>query len=234
MHPNSASQEPLDLNFILSDPALEVELAPIAAPNIADAKKLAYVGSKSGPNERDSSAWFTPKKYVASVREALGGYISLDPFSSADANKVVDAHTYYTVLDDALAQNWSADAAFGTVFMNPPYGPPICQNAIAKFVSEFNAGAFSAGVILVNNATDTKWFHAAAASANAICLTHHRIAFWNADNKAVSGNTRGQAFLYFGQDVDTFAAAFADHGLVFTAHIAAAPTTGEPTFVLAA
>ena len=236
MRPNQASEDLLNLDFILNDPALEVELVPIEQPNVADARKLAYVGSISGPKERDSSAWFTPEKYVASVRQALGGFISLDPFSSEVANKVVDADVFYTVDDDAFTKDWAADAALGTVFMNPPYGPPICAKAIDKFVSEFEAGAFSAGIMLVNNCTETKWFHAAAASSNALCLTHHRIAFWNSDGKAQKGNTRGQVFFYFGQDVDLFATAFADHGRIYSDHIAAGPTTTgtEPTYTLVA
>ena len=45
---------------------------------------LAYTGSKPG-TKRDSNAWFTPAKYIDSVRAVLGT-IELDPFSSIEAN----------------------------------------------------------------------------------------------------------------------------------------------------
>jgi phage N-6-adenine-methyltransferase len=225
-------QEPFNFDFILDDPTLVVEILP---SNVADGKRLAYVGSISGPEARDSNAWFTPDKYLTSVRAALGGRVDLDPFSSAVANKVVDAENFYSVEDDAFTQDWAVHAAGGSVYMNPPYGSPLCARATAKFVAEFEAGSFAAGVILVNNATDTKWFHAAVVVASAMCLTDHRIAFWNADGKKMSGNTRGQAFLYFGDDIVAFGRAFAEHGHISFPLYPTQPTTEKsPTFILAA
>jgi hypothetical protein len=51
-------------------------------------------------------------------------------------------------------------------------------------------------------------------SADAICFPSKRIAFWNADGKAISGNTRGQMFLYFGHDRKAFRSVFGDLGVV--------------------
>ena len=68
------------------------------------------------------------------------------------------------------------------------------------------------GIILVNNATETKWFQTLLTNASSICFTNHRISFWNADGKVVSNNTRGQAFFYFGNHAEKFNAIFASHG----------------------
>lgn len=188
--------------------------------NAANAKKLGYIGRTPG-TERDSNAWFTPSEYIESARDALGGQINLDPFSSTHANKVVKADQFYTETDDAFSQDWSLDAngsprgnGSRTVFMNPPYSGKLCAEAVNRFIDEWEKGSFTAGVFLVNNATETKWFQRAFGSATAACFTHHRISFWNADGKKQSGNTRGQAFFYFGEDVEGFAEAFAKHGAI--------------------
>ncbi len=193
----------------------------IPQQNTASAKKLGYVGRTPG-TERDSNAWFTPSNYIEAVRSALGGVIHLDPFSSTAANAVVKAEQFYTEDDDAFAQDWNLDAngvkrASGqerTVFMNPPYSGKLCSEAVNMFIDEWNKGSFTQGVFLVNNATETKWFQRAFYNATAVCFTNHRISFWNADGKKMSGNTRGQAFFYFGKDTSEFKEAFAEHGVV--------------------
>jgi phage N-6-adenine-methyltransferase len=188
----------------------------------ASRTSLGYVGSVPGKATpgRDSDSWFTPTQYVTAARRALGGRIDLDPFSSDAANKVVKARVRWTAADDAFAQDWSnvpqgADGSV-TVFMNPPYSAGLCGQAITRFVEEFESGNITRGIVLVNNATDTRWFATAMSAASAVCFTDHRIAFWNADGKAVSGNTRGQAFLYYCSDdsVPSFAQAFSQFGHV--------------------
>ncbi|MFH0920581.1 MAG: hypothetical protein V1913_09485, partial [Fibrobacterota bacterium] len=51
-------------------------------------------------------------------------------------------------------------------------------------------------------------------NSTAICFTDHRISFWNADRKNVSGNTRGQAFFYFGEALGKFKNVFKKHGFI--------------------
>ena len=174
----------------------------------ANPNKLGYVGST--PGSRDSNAWFTPSKYLDSVRKALGGFIDLDPFSSAEANKVVQANKFYTEKEDAFNQSWKSK----TIFMNPPYSGKLCSEAVSKFLDEFSLGSFQSGIFLVNNSTETKWFQRALLAANAVCFTNHRISFWNADGKAMSGNTRGQAFFYFGKNTNKFQEEFQQYGQV--------------------
>lgn len=201
----------------------------------ADPRRLGYVGSvPQGP--RDSDAWFTPAKYVLAARQSLGGYISLDPFSSIEANKVVQADRFLTESDDAFKQDWfprvrTEDERPRTVWMNPPYGAGLVTDAVTLFLNHYQAGLFDRGIILVNNATETKWFQKALTRASALTLTNHRISFWNADGKAVSGNTRGQAFFFFGEDPGGFIQVFSDFGFSCPLPVASASseaTVGEP------
>lgn len=192
-----------------------------SSESAANASKLGYVGRQPGAT-RDSNAWFTPSEYIESARTALGGAIHLDPFSSAHANKVVKALAFYTEEDDAFSKDWSLDESGNkppagsarTVFMNPPYSGKLCSEAVTRFLDEWINKSFTAGIFLVNNATETKWFQRALREASAVCFTNHRISFWNADGKKMSGNTRGQAFFYFGDDTEAFAEAFQSHGSV--------------------
>jgi len=185
--------------------------------DIQIASKLAYVGSKPSQTKegRDSDAWFTPRKYIDSARSALGGNIDLDPFSDAAANKVVQASRIFTISDDALSRSWASigNQQEQTIWMNPPYGK-LCRAAVDKFLKEYEAGNFSSGIVLTNNATETKWFQALLTVASAICLTHHRIAFYNVDGKAISSNTRGQTFFYFGTKPSSFHEVFSEFGFV--------------------
>jgi phage N-6-adenine-methyltransferase len=170
----------------------------------ADPSRLAYAA-----RGRDSNAWFTPAKYVNAARAVLDG-IDLDPFSSEEANRVVKAKRFYSEKDDAFRKPWKARA----LWMNPPYAGAACKAAVLRFLEEWRSDSFQEAVFLVNNATETQWFQKALKAADAVCLTDHRIAFWNADGKAVSGNTRGQAFFYFGPNAQHFARAFAAFGAV--------------------
>ena len=81
--------------------------------------------------------------------------------------------------------------------MNPPYSRGVCQKATTRFIDEFNKKSFRAGVVLVNNMTDTVWFHDLWAHATRACFFKGRLSFMTADNKRESGNTRGQTLFLF-------------------------------------
>lgn len=136
------------------------------------------------PNSRRSDEWYTPDQYLAAVRTILGS-IDLDPFSCDIANLRVKAQRYWTEQTNAFLQpNWRAES----VFMNPPYSGGLVARAVVRFVEEYDAGAFPVGVVLCNNCTETLWFQRGLRAATAICFPAKRIAFYNEDNKHVSGN----------------------------------------------
>ena len=203
---------PLTLRSSTTTPLADV--LPLFDTNRANPARLGYVGRSPLKERRDGDSWFTPAEYLASVR-AVMGEIDLDPFTSVKANEIVRASHVMTLERSAFEHSWKVCKA-ARVFMNPPYSAGLCGRAIDRFLNQYEAKAFVEAIVLVNNATDTRWFAALVDRCAAICFTDHRISFWNADRKNVSGNTRGQAFFYFGKRLDRFRTEFEKHGFVLT------------------
>lgn len=156
----------------------------------------------TGDNE-----WYTPAEYIELVR-LFFGEIDLDAASSDHAQKTIKAKQYFTVERDGLMQEWH-----GRVWLNPPYAQPFIQQFAEKMVSEVTAGNVYEAVMLTHNYTDTKWFHLAESVASRLCFTRGRIGFIDPDG-VVAAPTQGQAFFYYGDRGDEFAAAFAHVGFV--------------------
>jgi hypothetical protein len=57
--------------------------------------------------------------------------------------------------------------------------------------------------MLTNNSTDTDWFNAALSKAASVCFTHGRVNFIQPNGQEVLP-TQGQAFFYFGDDIERF------------------------------
>lgn len=145
--------------------------------------------------------WYTPKKYIDMAREVLGK-IDIDPASNAFANQTVQATTFYTKKDDGLTKEWQ-----GKMWLNPPY-----SSIIAEFINKTCNSEVEA-IVLTNNSTDTKWFAQGANNCDAICFTYGRINFYDDTNKK-SSPTNGQAFFYFGDNVEKFKEVFKEIGFV--------------------
>ena len=179
----------------------------------ASSDDMGYVGSitSNDKSKRDSDNWHTPDDVVQAARNVMGS-INLDPFSSAEANTRIKADKFYTKEDDALTLDWEGD----TVFINPPYGRGVMPKAADKIIEQYQAGSFKQGILLMNNTTDTTYFHKLRRIANAVCFTEGRIAFVSPAEdgvmKQVSGNTRGQVLFYFGNNVQGFMDAYHDLG----------------------
>lgn len=169
-----------------------------------DAEKAVkpHVANNSGDNE-----WYTPPEYLAAARRVLGG-VDLDPASSPTANKRVQATRFYTHDDDGLSKPWS-----GRVWMNPPYAKGLIDEFAAKFAGHVRDGDIT-GIVLVNNATDTRWFAEFAAVATAMCLPTGRVRFLKPDGKR-GAPLQGQAVLYFGPRRHAFFEEFRSFGHVW-------------------
>jgi phage N-6-adenine-methyltransferase len=96
-----------------------------------------------------SSEWPTPQWLVDQLAEEFGPF-DLDPAATVDNAK---APTYFTVLEDGLAQPWS-----GRVFCNPPYGRTSTPAWLAKAEAEAGAGRATLAVCLVPANVDTDWW----------------------------------------------------------------------------
>lgn len=159
----------------------------------------AHVSKNSGENE-----WYTPQNYIDAAREAMGG-IDLDPASSKAANAIVGASVFFSADDDGLTQDW-----IGRVWMNPPYSKDLIGQFAEKFAESVESGSLTAGCVLVNNATETKWFQRLAGVSSTICFPAGRVKFWHPERE--SAPLQGQAVLYAGKDSKAFLKAFQDFG----------------------
>lgn len=166
----------------------------------------AHVGHNSGENE-----WYTQSIHIEAARKVLG-CIDLDPASSEIANKTVQAKTFYTAKDDGLAKAWKGD-----VWMNPPYSSDLIGKFCEKLVLHVEDGSVTSAIVLINNATETNWFHTLASKATAYCFPKGRVRFVDI-NGELGAPLQGQCFVYFGDATKSFNNQFKDFGLVVKAY----------------
>lgn len=177
--------------------------APAEAKTIAREAVKAHVAHNSGNNE-----WYTPAGYIEAARRVMGA-IDVDPASSAIANERVGASTYFTEEDDGLTQEWK-----GRVWMNPPYAQPLISQFSDALAEKLLSGEVKEACVLVNNATDTGWFHRLASVSSAICFPKGRIRFIDPEGNPSGAPLQGQAVLYLGDNTDAFSEEFAGFGFV--------------------
>lgn len=162
-----------------------------------------HVAHNSGNNE-----WYTPPEYLEAARRVMGA-IDLDPASSDFANRNVQAAIYFTAEDDGLTRAWG-----GRVFLNPPYSGDLVGRFATKTLQELAAGTVTEAILLVNNGTETAWFQALAAQAQAVCFPKGRIRYLDATGEQKQSPLQGQAFMYFGSNHEEFGAVFSEFGVV--------------------
>jgi hypothetical protein len=134
------------------------KLAAISEPEFQEVlagtrsvKGTPHVAQNSGDNES-----YTPKEYIDAARAVMGS-IDLDPASHAEANGTVKATRFFSAEDDGLKRTWT-----GRVWMNPPYAGEL----IGKFADKLVASeGIDAAIVLINNATETRWPREVLASA---------------------------------------------------------------------
>ncbi len=160
-----------------------------------------HVSHNSGENE-----WYTPKEYIDLAKEVLGE-IDLDPASTEVANNLIQAKAYYTKEQDGLVQKWH-----GKIWMNPPYAQPLVEQFCSKLVTEYEQNSISEAIVLVNNATETKWFQLLCSVASGICFPLGRVRFWSF-NDSPSAPLQGQALLYIGTHATLFLKTFGKLGI---------------------
>ena len=129
--------------------------------------------------------WFTPSW----IFEALGLSFDLDPCAPVGGVPWVPAANHYSAYDNGLTKPWT-----GRVWLNPPYG-----KLTGKFLARMHD--HRDGIALVFGRTDTAWFHAYAATSDAILFMAGRIAF--VDGRGVTGGSgagAGSILIAWGAD----------------------------------
>ena len=153
-----------------------------------------HLTKTTGNNE-----WYTPDKYIEAARQAMGS-IDCDPASSAEANEFIRAATYYTQDDDGRQKPWS-----GNVWLNPPYSRGLIGDFADAVAAKYEAGEIRQACVLVNNASDTEWYHRLLSTCSAVCMPKGRIRFRGVKNGTP---VQGQVIFYLGPAPLAFAAVF--------------------------
>jgi hypothetical protein len=165
-------------------------------------QRLPHVAQNRGNNE-----WYTPKEYITAAT-AVMGEIDLDPASAIPANKVVCAKTFHIAEDNGLTKSWR-----GRVWMNPPYAAKLISKFCDKLVEHFVSGDVIEAIVLVNNATETRWFKKLMSCASAVMFPKSRIKFWSYDGRK-SAPLQGQSVIYLGRNVKSFVEHFHQFGWI--------------------
>ncbi|MCX6753685.1 MAG: DNA N-6-adenine-methyltransferase [Candidatus Nomurabacteria bacterium] len=167
--------------------------------------KITHVSQNSGNNE-----WYTPKEYVEAARSVMGS-IDTDPASSLIANEIVKATQYFTEEQNGITKEWK-----GNVWMNPPYAQPLISQFTSAVTDKFISSEIDQAVILVNNATETKWFQKMLSVASCgVCFLKRRIKFLNIYGEPTGSPLQGQCIIYFGNNINSFYEYFSQYGSIF-------------------
>jgi hypothetical protein len=134
------------------------------------------------------------------------GKIDIDPASTEIANSVVKAQQIYTAIDDGLSKSWT-----GKIWLNPPYAAELISQFCNKLRDHFTKGDVTEAIVLVNNATETRWFHKLMSCASAVMFPNSRIRFWTPDGRK-SQPLQGQSLVYLGNNIEGFVKHFHQFG----------------------
>lgn len=165
-----------------------------------------------------SDEWYTPLDIIKAARLVLGD-IELDPASSHEANKIVQAKRYYSKEDDGLAQAWNAR----TCWLNPPYGrqngsgKSIIRMFVTRLIEEYRAGNVKQAILLTTVQTNATWFQ--QLWEYPMCFTSRRVAFLKPINGKIAPDSRtshtlGTALIYPGPHEQTFINTFSQFGRI--------------------
>jgi hypothetical protein len=183
-------------------PLTEEKLLPL----IEGKKEKVHVSNNSGETE-----WNTPPEFIEAARKFMGS-IDTDPASSDKANEIIKASKFYTLIQNGLARSWE-----GNVWMNPPYSQPEVSQFCELLVTKYRNKEITQACVLLNNATETKFYQNMLHNCSAVCFVEGRIKFINKNGQPGSAPLQGQTVLYFGTRTDEFGGCFGRFGVILYA-----------------
>jgi phage N-6-adenine-methyltransferase len=160
-----------------------------------------------GTKGTGNNEWLTPAEYIEMARLVLG-VIGVDPATTVEAQQIIRATTYYTKETDGLKHEWP-----GHVWFNPPYARDLIPEFVSKLCQELRSGRVTACIALTHAYTSSAWFQELASVADVICFPHVRVKFRDPEGEKANP-TQGQAFFYFGRDIDAFKREFGPLGII--------------------
>lgn len=171
----------------------------------------------------DSDEWYTPTWLIEKAKQVMGG-IDIDPASSRAAQERVQASLwmgkdYALSSRGALGVNWVHNNGPtwqpARVWLNPPYSFPLVGQFVEKLLEQIEKGYVGEAILLVNNNTETDWWHKAAAAAAVTFTFRSRVFFWRPGREDATSPRQGQVAFYFGPNVLDFIEEFKDKGMSF-------------------
>jgi phage N-6-adenine-methyltransferase len=161
----------------------------------------------SSSEDYGSDEYGTPTDIIEKARRVMGS-IDCDPASNDFAQNTVKAAVYYTKEENGLAHEWH-----GNVWLNPPYSMSLVDQFVMSLLDEHKEGHAKQACLLVNNATDTKWFHAMMLRFPAL-LFGYRICFLDKNGRPLTSPRVGQALFYIGSNKKRLLREFGDDGII--------------------
>jgi ParB family chromosome partitioning protein len=131
--------------------------------------------------------------------------------SLPDANRNVRADKFYTQDVDGLAMPWGE-----RVWLNPPYARALVAGFTSTLLVKLKAGEVGQACVLVNNATETRWFQSLLSACSGACFLAGRVKFIDKHGRCPGAPLQGQTVLYFGSRVAAFRREFAGLGTVMS------------------
>jgi len=137
--------------------------------------------------------------------------IDFDPYSSDDANEIVQAKKFATPQTDSNRNLWPQCK---NVFFHPEYGRSELPKAVNSFLSNYRKNRFQTAIIVVPNSTDAMWFTDLIAVTQNICLVNNRgrHAIFYSRPGEISKHTRGWIIMSVGITFDHFSDCFNWYG----------------------
>lgn len=160
--------------------------------------------------------WYTPEEILVKARAVLGA-IDLDPASCPQANRTVQARTFYTKKMNGLGRHldWH-----GRVWLNPPYGrgPEAAGGFVARLVDEFRLGNVRQAITCLNlNSMSSEWFKPLWETAARHAVVYGRPDFVPPIGQDDSGSpTKGTVISYLGPHATEFSREFRDIAAILT------------------
>ena len=171
---------------------------------LKDADTVSTVWSRSS----GSCEWYSPVEILRAARDVMGGSFDLDPASSREAQDIVQTERFFSVEDDGLAQDWTAQR----LWLNPPYS--TLKPWVDKLLSEAEVGRVTQSIMLVRAATEAMWFQ--PLWDHPLCFVRGRPRFVPGPGAPDPKNRPHIAVVIvgIGVDADRFAAAFGPLGQI--------------------